>query len=248
MYEYDIFEAKDFQLLKKHDNMFLSFANNYDWEEWYTASLIDSSILEKCGYYHTMPHQLTMVSKLDLEGITKNGVTEVKQTPFALIPAACLHIYPQLTNKIITNKIITTFAKVYRNEDGNFNGKGRLWEFWVREFVAVGDRDFVKNFLNDFERKAVNYAIEEFGSAQLVNACDLFFPTRENVLTQKIQKKNNLKKELIIDICGSEVACASFNYHKFHFSKTFQFDNDSNVETACVGFGLNRWVLASKQQ
>ena len=45
---------------------------------------------------------------------------------------------------------------------------------------------------------------------------------------------------------NKELAIASFNYHKYHFSKLFEFDKDEKIVTGCVGFGLDRWVYLLK--
>jgi hypothetical protein len=45
---------------------------------------------------------------------------------------------------------------------------------------------------------------------------------------------------------GEPTAIASFNYHRDHFSTVYdiQLSDGSRAETACLGFGLERIVLA----
>ena len=57
----------------------------------------------------------------------------------------------------IYNTIITTKARVYRYEAGKFETGRRLWDFGVREFVAVGDREFVRGFLTYFQEKSLEF-------------------------------------------------------------------------------------------
>lgn len=245
---YNVFGTKDTQLIMKLEKDFLSFSDNYKVNYWTIPALIDGNILKKCGYFNTMPHQLTMAghfSEKECVEIQSNTFSKIQYCAtdgYFFTPAACIHLYPHIKDENIYNELITTYARVYRYENGHYEQGQRLWDFGVREFVAIGSQEYVKNFLNDFKKKALAY-IKSLGiAAYLKKANDHFYPSRENDIKEKLQKANNLKTELIVNINNRELAIASFNYHKYHFSKLFEFDKNEKIVTGCVGFGIDRWV------
>lgn len=243
------YDENETNYLESLDRDLLTFANEYKVNKWSFASIINNEILKKCGYFESMPGNLSFISGFGQENIAKmiekKDVDSFPASGYGMTPAACLHIYPMLEKYRKKDELITTLQRVYRYEQGNFE-ETRLWEFWVREFVAVGSEEYVKSFLRDFEKKALDYSKERFCEARIRRANDFFYPSRENKIIQRMQIKNDLKHELVIDIDGKDVACASFNYHKTHFSKIFNFDERGNVVTGCVGFGLNRWLVREK--
>jgi seryl-tRNA synthetase len=62
------------------------------------------------------------------------------------------------------------------------------------------------------------------------------------------QRDQKLKFEVLIPIISDEkpTACCSFNYHQDHFGKTFgiKTPGGGTAQTACLGFGLERCVMA----
>lgn len=204
--------------------------------EWQVPSLIKADILKKCGYFTSMPHQLTKVSPF-LNSDESDG--------YYLTPAACLHIYPELSKQKVNNKIITTLEKVYRYESGLFYDRVRNWEFLVREFVAIGDEKFVKDFLEKMKCGALDILKKYSIAGEVVVGNDHFYPSRYNKMAEKFQILNKLKYELIVDNNElGKIALSSFNFHGSHFSKTFEFDENETVVTGCVGFGIDRWIYA----
>lgn len=82
---------------------------------------------------------------------------------------------------------------------------------------------------------------------ELATAEDPFFaPTsRGRALFQRI---NGLKQELRLAIGdGDTVAAASFNLHEQFFGEAFdiRLDDGSPAFSACIAFGVERWLLAS---
>ena len=232
------------------DNDLLKFAEGYKVNKWSFASIINNEIIKKCGYFESMPSNLSFISGAGEENISrmleKKEIESFPTSGYGLTPAACLHIYPMLEKNRKKDEIVTTLQRVYRYEQGHFSEETRLWEFWVREFVAVGTEEYVQSFLRDFEKKALEYSKNRYPESRIRSANDFFYPSRENKIIQRMQSKNNLKKELVVDINDKDVASASFNYHKTHFSRIFSFDEAGTVVTGCVGFGLNRWLAREK--
>ncbi|WFR57121.1 hypothetical protein QA584_26505 [Anaerocolumna sp. AGMB13025] len=251
---YACYNEEAYELFHNFDKKFLSFIDKYDYEHIGIPALIDEDVLRKCGYFESFPGQVSMVGKIQKENIdeTANGhIPTGSQMGFAgkyLTPSACLHIYPMLEEKIISKKVITTLARVYRFEEQGFEELTRMWDFTVREIVFVGNKDFVHNSLEDLKEKALNFAKEICPKANLEKAQDPFYDNARNRVKIRIQNKNDSKMELRVPIGDKEVSLGSFNYHNQHFSKPFHFDNDGTIVSGCVGFGIDRWVAVAMHQ
>ena len=77
-------------------------------------------------------------------------------------------------------------------------------------------------------------------------ANDPFFGRAGKVLARS-QRAQKLKFEVLVPVGGDEpTAVASFNAHADHFSSVFGLTSESGepVHTACLGFGMERCVLA----
>ena len=92
--------------------------------------------------------------------------------------------------------------------------------------------------------KTITYAKNITPKAKLVQSSDVFFSCKRNEIKKKLQLANEKKFEVIIPIDGEDVAVASFNFHGNHFSMPFHFDQKGSIVSGCVGFGLERWLLA----
>ena len=249
--EYTDEEVKIREQLEKE---WLRFADGYKIHEWDIPALLEEEILKKCGYFISMPHQLTSVGYInpkDIKNIIdgceiKNG--NILKSHYYLTPAACLHLYPIIGERSLVNEVVTTKARVYRYENENFVSGQRLWDFTVREFVAVGETEYVKSFLEDFQQKATSLCSKINLKCDLKISSDLFYPHKLNEMRKKMQRVNKQKVELVVNSRGKELALASFNYHGFHFSKAFDFAKNGTVVTGCVGFGLDRWIDVLKEK
>lgn len=218
--------------------------------EYHIPAMIDQDVLSKCGYFSTFPQHLTIAAhakreeykQIATENQMSNDTSTVSKQYFT--PAACLHIYPMFENQDLSQKVITTRARVYRYEDEQFNGNTRLWDFTVREIVFIGNMEYVLNCLDQMKTITLNY-IKEIGlSAEICSASDNFYPTKQNIIKQRLQIMNSYKFELNVKINDKDVAISSFNFHDTHFSKPFHFDKCGDVVTGCIGYGLERWVTA----
>lgn len=226
------------KIIKELDEKFRKFIEDYNVYEVKIPSLISEEVLKRCGYFETFPQHLTKLAPYQ-----DNPSYRRKRY---LTPAACIHIYPMLEKECKTHSCYTTVERVYRYENGKFDEPERLWEFTVREFVFVGNKDFVKKALSDIKEKALIFAKEIDKNAVICEAHDFFHPTPTNKMKEKIQLSNHMKDELLLELEGRKIAVASFNYHGYHFSRPFHFDQDGEIVTGCVGFGLERWLECCK--
>jgi seryl-tRNA synthetase len=77
-------------------------------------------------------------------------------------------------------------------------------------------------------------------------AADPFFGRAGRLLAAS-QREQALKFEILAPVRGPEpTAIASFNYHRDHFAATYgiTMEDGEVAHTACLGFGLERVVLA----
>lgn len=249
---YSTFYNDRTELLNKIDSSILSLVQDYKLNHWSIPTIIDGTVLERCGYFCSLPNQLTKLSVIKRErlpSLSTSGSMPLEvdfdnANNAYLTPAACIHFYPMLEKSPLFNEVITTRARVFRYEDGNFSNLSRQWDFTVREMVAVGTQEYTKNFLNTLEERLLIYAHSIFKNVIVKEAHDHFYPTRINKLRERYQVSNSLKRELVVNIDGVDLAIASFNYHDHHFSKEFNFDKNGRVVTGCVGCGLERWIKA----
>ena len=236
------------EMLNDLDQKLKEFIKGQKTIEVHIPSLISGEVLEKCGYFETFPQHLSAVCSLKPEDRTewnrKNITTnDLAIHDYYLTPAACVHIYPMLEKKCEIETCYTTLESVYRYENGRFQNPERLWEFTVREFVFVGSPKYVMEMLDFMQRKALLLAKKYFPEATIEAAYDNFYPSAQNKIKTKMQMANHMKDELVVNYDNRMIAIASFNYHKFHFSKPFKFDKNSSIVSGCVGFGLERWLL-----
>lgn len=238
------------RLMDELDADFVHFLDGYVYSKYTIPAMLDLDVLKRCNYLESFPHHLSIVStiKEDRLGAVSQSkdftLEDVSITKKVLTPAACLHIYPMLEGQEITQKIITTKARVYRYEGNRYDEVGRLWDYTVREIVFVGSHEYVRDMLAKMQEQVLAYGQTITKNAKLIPSSDVFYENRRNTVKKKLQVANDKKFELIIPIDGKDVAVASFNFHGNHFSMPFHFDNKNTIVTGCVGFGLERWLLA----
>ncbi|HEV8611945.1 MAG TPA: hypothetical protein VGQ73_00455, partial [Gemmatimonadales bacterium] len=121
----------------------------------------------------------------------------------------------------------------------------RGWAFTMREIICLGTPEDTAAFSRRGSQRATELA-EELGlEALIVEASDPFFApsARGKALLQRVKA---LKHELLLPIGSRRIAAASFNHHERFFGDGFgiRTADGAAASTACVAFGLERWLLA----
>jgi seryl-tRNA synthetase len=214
--------------------------------------------LERAGYFESFPQWLSGASHLSgddtvLERIATSlspGDTARKSfepATAALPPAVCYHAYAALRDKVVHEAVTMTAEEVcWRHERDRFSKLERGWAFTMREIVCLSSAERVEAFRQSGIEKATGLA-ESLGlSTRIEVASDPFFaPTsRGKALLQRFK---SLKHELLIDYPdGRSLAIASFNNHELFFGDSFDItlEDGSPASSACVAFGIERWMLA----
>ena len=136
---------------------------------------------------------------------------------------------------------------VVRFEGARSRSLSRLWNFTVRDLVFLGESDALTRLRREIADWAIGLREELDLSASLRLANDPFFlsPSRDKKLFQRLSEA---KYELTLDLPFREehLAVSSFNLHADFYCKTYGIElaEDRLASSACMGFGLERWVYA----
>ena len=169
-----------------------------------------------------------------------------KMTDVVLTPAACYPVYPSFTGTIPEKGHLVDMQNwVFRHEPSP--EPTRMQAFRVREFVRVGTADVVVEWRDMWLKRGVEL-LQSLGlPAKSDVANDPFFGRGGRLLAVN-QKEQKLKFEVLIPVISEEkpTAVCSFNYHQEHFGKIFEIRTHAGdlAQTACLGFGLERCVMA----
>lgn len=257
----DLLNALDDAFAREYNRRFHATSHSY-------PAMIKASLLARCGYFEMHPNALSFVSHLvnDFDEIeafrqANSAATELKVThsgAFApvhhcLNPAACFPCYEAFENQDIDadGQVLTWKGRVFRYESHNTVGLDRLGEFNVRELVFIGTDDFVKKGRTDAMDLTIGLLDEWDLSGRIETATDPFFAT---VYAAKTfwQEAMDVKYEVCLDVEATpngaprSIAAGSMNLHGAFFGDRFNIRDHlgGNAYTGCVGWGLERWVLA----
>jgi seryl-tRNA synthetase len=158
-----------------------------------------------------------------------------------LAPAACYAVYPALAARTPGGPTAVTVCGTCFRREARYAPLRRQWSFRMREVVHVGTPASARAFL-DAARGAVDALAQAWDlPIAVATATDPFFdPARSpRYLHQKLFPA---KHEMVYD---GDLAIGSFNLHRDYFGEAYGLRIDgATAHTACVAFGLERWVWA----
>jgi seryl-tRNA synthetase len=215
--------------------------------------------LERIGYLKSFPHLAGTI--FSFGGDESDALVQEERasqsedwsefqrmTDLVLTPAACYPVYPAIASRGPLPPGGVTVdaggAYVFRNEPSG--DPARLQMFHQREVVRAGEPETVAGWRDRWRDRAVDLLRSVGLDASTDVANDPFFG-RSGRLLARSQRAQELKFEVTVPIAGPEpTAVASFNYHQDHFSSLYDLaiEGGGPVHTACLGFGLERIVLA----
>jgi len=170
-----------------------------------------------------------------------------KPTELVLVPAACYPLYPMLAMEGVIpggGRLFDVQSYCFRHEPSA--DPARMQFFRMREFVRVGTAGQALTFRDLWLLRAKTLISNLELPFEIAPANDPFFG-RAGKLMKDNQLEQGLKLELVIPVASAQpTACLSFNYHQDHFSNIWQLTlaPGKSAHSACVGFGLERIVLA----
>jgi seryl-tRNA synthetase len=217
---------------------FLQMATDAGAEEHRFGSAIPRDTLARAGYFEAFPEGATSI------GDVGNG------GGYCLAPAVCYHAYGQFAGQRFDRPVtITAESPCFREADRHAGGAGRLWEFTMREVVFVGASGWVSARRDEWMSRISDFAASLGLDGSLEPATDPFFGATGRG-RQLLQQVKGLKYELRLAAGQDSLPVASFNLHETFFGRRFAMtlDGGTDAHSACVAFGLERWVLVFLEQ
>lgn len=227
-------------------------------EEWRTPAGIPFEALARAEYFASFPQWLTAASHLSDDERTLERVATAPSPAdaaraalaparAALPPAVCYHVYHALADAAIDGPmLLTAQGTCWRHEGDRLRPLERGWAFTMREIVCIGSASDVEEFRQRMLAAVARFAAELDLAHSIELATDPFFaPTARGKTV--LQKVKALKHELMLPIGRDRrIAAASFNNHETFFGEAFgiRLSDGRPAHSACVAFGLERWLLA----
>ncbi|MGO9601882.1 MAG: hypothetical protein ACLQAT_00500 [Candidatus Binataceae bacterium] len=257
-------------LFRFFEREFAAMARQYEAQEHHYPVMLPVRILEELKYFEHFPQQVTFCAHLPedlpmLEEIAGEvHANEGRLSPalrsrlappaHALKPAVCIPCYRQYRGSQVPDDgmAVTMQNHVFRYEGANFRSLGRLWDFSVRDIVFFGERQAVENLRRDAVERAMALCRELDLEARVQLANDPFFLDQSRD-KRVYQRMGEVKYELVLPLPhrgGEELAVSSFNLHRDFYSGVYKIHlaGGATAETACVGFGLERWLYGFVSQ
>jgi seryl-tRNA synthetase len=172
---------------------------------------------------------------------------EPRPTGFILEPVVCHNVYRALRGaRLDGTRLVTALGSCYRFEGCRFAPLLRQWEFSMREAILVGAPDELRRLRERILEATLTVCDELDLGGALEIATDPFFVS-EAGSARAFQAMQSTKLELRLDLGGgAATAAASFNLHGTHFTQPMDIRGADGelLETACVGWGIERWMAA----
>ena len=222
--------------------------------------VIDRRVLEKADYMDSFPHLAGTVHSFSGKELAARELSArihageprgdaMTMTEVTLNPAACYPVYPSFTGTVpAEGRLVTMLNWVYRHEPSP--EPTRMQAFRVREFVRCGTPDQVVAWRDMWLARGLAL-LQELGLPAASDvAADPFFGKGGKMLAAS-QREQKLKFEVVVPVISKDkpTAVCSFNFHEAHFGQAFGITTADGAvaNTACLGFGLERCVMALLQ-
>ncbi|MDN5863654.1 MAG: amino acid--[acyl-carrier-protein] ligase [Gammaproteobacteria bacterium] len=218
---------------------------------------IDRKLFERTGHMANFPDLAGTVfsfkgRELDARELSEaihngeNWERYQSMTDVVLNPAACYPVYPSFAGSVPPEgRLVTMLNWVFRNEPSP--EPTRMQSFRVREFVRCGTPAQVLDWRDMWLERGLQLLESLDLPVHSEVASDAFFGKGGKMLAAS-QRQQKLKFEITAPVISEEAptALCSFNFHQQHFGEAFGIrTGDGNVaNTACLGFGLERVVMA----
>lgn len=245
------------EVLERFNALVTALARDDGAEVYTFPPVISREVLERVKYLDSFPHQCGAVysffgKERDAKALAERvnagkpwgdllGITDV-----VMNPAACYPVYPSFSGTLPeAGRLVTMLNWVFRHEPSP--EPTRMQSFRVREFVRAGTAAQVLEWRDLWLQRALTLLSSLGLPARAEVAADPFFGRGGKLLAVN-QKEQQLKFEVLIPVISVQepTAVCSFNFHQEHFGATFgiRTQDGRTANTACLGFGLERIVMA----
>jgi len=252
-------------LFRFFEREFMRIAKEFDAEDHHYPVMLPSEVLAEVGYFGHFPQHVTFCSHLpDSLPLLECVAAEATATPpdamaarlagrldrpdHVLIPGVCLPCYRQQRGLRLAPGAVRTLTMqnhVFRYEADNFRPLARAWDYSVRDIVFFGGGEDLVRLRGAVMERSFALCEELDLEASLELANDPFFldASRDKAVYQRM---GEVKYELLLHLPQRRepLAVSSFNLHRDFYTALYDTrDADGAlVESACMGFGLERWL------
>jgi len=242
------------------DARFLALSRRWEATQVRFPLVIPAPNLDRIDYFRSFPHLATFAASLDADDenleafrdatpVAADGhlrLTTLAPVTDVLTPAACYPIYSSCAGQTLTApRYFTTSSTCFRRET-HYVPLERQWSFTMREIVCLGSADEVRHF-RDAVTTDIDALLDEFGlKLPWLPAADPFFRPEQNP-RYVMQQVDPTKHELTFE---GRLAVASANLHHDAFGKAYEIERSEGhpAHSACVAFGLERWLATFLKQ
>jgi hypothetical protein len=246
-------------LADRLDRRFVALAARWNAAEYRFPTFLAATELERIDWFRSFPQLATFPATLDPddanldrftagEPVSADGhvlPTELAPIRDVLTPAACYHLYAHHRGTTFDGpRWFTVRCTCFRRET-HYVPLERQWSFSMREIVCMGTAEETRTFVDE-ATAAVDHLVASLGlRVRWEHATDPFFRPSRNP-QYLMQQVDPTKYELLFD---DRLAIASTNLHHDHFGRAFAIERQGEpVRTACVAFGIERWLAALLHQ
>ena len=248
-------------LFRFFEREFRKLADEYGAEDNHYPVMVPNEILEDVGYFSHFPQHITFCSHLPgslplLQSVAESGqwTEKLEEPEQVLTPAVCLPCYKQQRGRALPRGQVRTLTMqnhVFRYEGTNFRPLSRGWDFTVRDIVFFGDYEALSRLRAEVMERAMDLCRELDLEVTIELANDPFFldASRDKAVYQRM---GEVKFELLFPLPyrNESLAASSFNLHRDFYTSIYdiRFDDGTLAESACMGFGFERWVYGFLSQ
>ena len=259
------------KLFRYFEKTFASYAAHYTALDQHYPVMLPAKLLQEVGYTSNFPQHVTLcshfpdelpvlerVAKLSKEPLSEAQAAELgaalEDPDHVLTPAVCLPCYSQNAGLRLAKgevRRLTMQNHVFRYEANRFQPLSRGWDFSVRDIVFFGSSADLTRLRADVMERVFGFCETLGMEVSLELANDPFFVdgSRDKVVYQRM---GEVKYELLFHIPDRDapLAASSFNLHRDFYTSVYDiaFEDETRAESACVGFGLERWLYAFVRQ
>ncbi|WP_404337302.1 hypothetical protein AB2M62_01850 [Sphingomonas sp. MMS12-HWE2-04] len=252
------------KLFRYFERGFADLARAFDAEDHHFPVMLPSTTLAEMGYFAHFPQHVTfcchfpdslpLLERIAAEPhLADRAAAQLSPPEHVLTPGVCLPCYRLLKGARLGSDEVRTLTMqnhVFRYEAGNFRPLARGWDFSVRDIVFFGSGPTLERLRGEVIQRAFEWccALDLDVSIELAN--DPFFldASRDKTVYQRM---GEVKYELLFRLDAGEapLAAASFNLHRGFYSSLYDIGHgDGLAESACMGFGIDRWVYGFLRQ
>ncbi|MEK8045269.1 amino acid--[acyl-carrier-protein] ligase [Ideonella margarita] len=244
-------------ILERFDALVMNSAADDGAEAMTFPPVVARTMIEKMGYLDNFPQLIGSIHSFFGTGLQAREMADQARagerwesfldiTDLMLLPAACYPVYPMFSGLLPEGgRLVTTRNWCFRHEPSD--EPTRLQSFRMREFIRVGAPDAVEAWRDSWLERGLALLRSLGLPADSDVANDPFFG-RAGKMMATSQREQRLKFEIVVPVVSATepTAVCSFNWHQEHFTSKFDISraDGSTAHTACLGFGLERVVLA----